>query len=148
MLRNAVFQVKGVPLLYTPFLYYPTKRDDRATGILLPTYGATSLRGQAIHNAFFWAIDRSQDATFLYDWYSNAGQGVGSEYRYNFGAGSNGNFKTYWLDQKATTDELGGGAATPAAATSCAARPTRACRAGFAPGRTSTTSPASPRCRP
>src|SRR6185436_17408784 len=26
-LRNAVFRVKGVPLLYTPFLYYPTKRD-------------------------------------------------------------------------------------------------------------------------
>ena len=109
VLRNAVFRVKGVPLLYTPFLYYPTKRDDRATGFLLPTYGATSLRGQAIHNAFFWAIDRSEDATALYDWYSNGGQGVGSEYRYNFGPGSNGNFKTYWLDQKATTDDSGAG---------------------------------------
>jgi len=65
LLRNAVFRVKGVPMLYTPFLYYPTKRDDRATGFLLPTYGATSLRGQAIHNAFFWSIGRSQDATGL-----------------------------------------------------------------------------------
>ncbi|MEO8259642.1 MAG: putative LPS assembly protein LptD [Acidobacteriota bacterium] len=109
VLRNAVFRVKGVPLLYTPFMYYPTKRDDRATGILLPTYGATSLRGQAIHNAFFWAVDRSQDATALYDWYSSGGQGVGSEYRYNFGPGSNGNFKNYWLDQKATTDASGAG---------------------------------------
>ena len=107
VLRNAVFRVKGVPLLYTPFLYYPTKRDDRATGFLLPTYGATSLRGQSIHNAFFWAIDRSEDATALYDWYSNSAQGFGSEYRYNFGPASNGNFKTYWLDQKATTDDLG-----------------------------------------
>jgi LPS-assembly protein len=106
MLRNAVFRVKGVPLLYTPFLYYPTKRDDRATGFLLPTYGATSYRGQSIHNAFFWAIDRSQDATGLYDWFSSA-QGVGSEYRYNFGPASNGNFKTYWLDQEATTDQSG-----------------------------------------
>ena len=45
LLRNAVFKVKGVPLLYLPILYYPTKEDDRATGFLLPTYGATTLRG-------------------------------------------------------------------------------------------------------
>jgi LPS-assembly protein len=111
LLRNAVFRVKGVPLLYTPFLYYPTKREDRATGFLLPTYGTTSLRGQSLHNAFFWAVDRSQDATALYDWFSNSAQGYGSEYRYNFGPGSNGNFKSYWLDQKQSTDESGAGLA-------------------------------------
>ena len=77
MLRNAIFNVKGVPVLYLPVLYYPTKEEDRATGILIPTYGSSSLRGQAIHNAFFWAINRSQDATFMHDWYSKAGQGVG-----------------------------------------------------------------------
>ncbi len=38
-LRNAIFSVKGVPLLYTPILYYPTKKDDRATGFLIPTLG-------------------------------------------------------------------------------------------------------------
>ena len=71
--------MKGVPLLYLPVLYYPTKEDDRATGFLIPTYGASTLRGQSIHNAFFWAIDRSQDATFLYDWFSKTGQGAGSD---------------------------------------------------------------------
>ena len=50
-------------MFYTPILYYPTKEDDRATGFLMPTYGSSSLRGQSLHNAFFWAIDRSQDAT-------------------------------------------------------------------------------------
>ena len=69
VLRNAIFSVKGVPMLYLPFLYYPTKKDDRATGFLIPTYGSSTLRGQSIHNAFFWAIDRSQDATFMHDWY-------------------------------------------------------------------------------
>ena len=48
LLRNAIFNVKGVPLLYLPILYYPTKKEDRATGFLLPTYGVTRLRGQAI----------------------------------------------------------------------------------------------------
>ena len=100
MLRNAVFSVKGVPMLYTPILYYPTKREDRATGFLLPTYGTTTLRGQSIHNAFFWAINRSQDATVMHDWYTSAGQGLAGEYRYNFGAGSDGNYSASWLREK------------------------------------------------
>jgi LPS-assembly protein len=102
-LRNAIFSVKGVPMLYTPFLYYPTKKDDRATGFLIPTYGTTTLRGQSIHNAFFWVLDRSQDLTFTHDWYSKTGQGVGSEYRYNFGPASNGNLRASFLDDHATS---------------------------------------------
>jgi LPS-assembly protein len=106
-LRNAVFLVKGVPMLYTPFLVYPTNKNQRATGILLPTYGASTLRGQSIHNAFFWAIDRSQDATFMHDWFSSAGQGAGTEYRYNFGPGSNGNFNAYLNQKGSATDTAG-----------------------------------------
>ena len=96
-LRNAIFSVKGVPMLYTPIMYYPTKKDDRATGILIPTIGSTSLRGESIHNAFFWALGRSQDATLMHDWFSKTGQGYGSEYRYNYGAQSTGYLKAYTL---------------------------------------------------
>jgi LPS-assembly protein len=99
MLHQAVLKVKGVPMLYTPFLYYPTKKDQRATGFLIPTYGSSTLRGQQLHNAFFWAIDRSQDATFEHEYYSLVGQGVAGEYRYNFGSGSDGNFNMHVLDQ-------------------------------------------------
>jgi LPS-assembly protein len=100
-----------VPVFYLPVLYYPTKKEDRATGILLPSYGSSTLRGQSIHNAFFWAIDRSQDATFLHDWYSKTGQGVGSEYRYNFGGGDDGNIKAYLLNDHDTAypDATNGG---------------------------------------
>jgi LPS-assembly protein len=102
LLRNAVFNVKGVPLLYLPIFYYPTKEEDRATGFLIPTYGASSLRGQTISNAFFWAMNRSQDATVMHDWFSRTGQGLGSEYRYNVGSGD-GNVRTYLLDQSEAT---------------------------------------------
>ena len=105
LLRNVVMTVKGVPLFYLPALYYPTKRDDRATGFLLPTYGTSSLRGQSLHNAFFWAINRSQDATIMHDWFSKTGQGLGSEYRYNFGGGSDGNFRAYFLNENQTTPD-------------------------------------------
>ena len=82
LLKNAVFNVKDVPVFYLPILYYPTKEEGRATGFLLPTYGRSSLRGQQLSNAFFWAINRSQDATFKHDWYSKGDQGYNTEYRY------------------------------------------------------------------
>ena len=102
LLKQVVMNVKGVPLFYLPILYYPTKKEERATGFLLPTYGTSTLQGHSIHNAFFWAINRSQDATILHDWFSKTGQGAGTEYRYNFG-GSDGNLRAYLRDQHATT---------------------------------------------
>jgi LPS-assembly protein len=103
MLKQAILTVKGVPMLYVPLLYYPTKKDDRATGFLIPTYGASTLRGQQLHNAFFWAIDRSQDATFMHEYYSKIGQGATGEYRYNFGGGTDGDFTVHFLDQHAAS---------------------------------------------
>jgi LPS-assembly protein len=103
LLKQVVMNVKGVPLFYLPVLYYPTKREDRATGFLLPTYGTSTVQGHSFHNAFFWAINRSQDATILHDWFSKAGQGVGTEYRYNFGGGSEGILRAHLQNQPATT---------------------------------------------
>src|SRR5215471_6053547 len=91
-LTNAVMKVKDVPVFYIPAMYYPINKEDRATGFLIPVYGASSIRGQTISNAFFWAINRSQDATFYNSWYSKTGYSVGSQYRYVQTAGS-GNFE-------------------------------------------------------
>ncbi len=97
--KNTVLRVKGVPVIYMPWVYYPIQDDDRATGFLLPTYGTSTLRGQAISNAFFWAIGRSHDATFFHDWFTRAGQGFGTEYRYAAAAQSFGNIRVYRIDQ-------------------------------------------------
>jgi LPS-assembly protein len=108
LLTNAVLRVKGVPMLYVPFIAYPTKKEDRATGFLIPTYGSSTLRGQQIHNAFFWAINRSQDATIMHEWYSKTGQGVSGEYRYNFGGGSDGYLSTNLRNERQVTTETNG----------------------------------------
>jgi LPS-assembly protein len=103
LLTNTVFRVKGVPIMYLPVFYYPMEEDDRSTGFLIPTYGAADVRGQTISNAFFWAIGRSHDATFLHDWFSKTGYGTGAEYRYVLGPGSAGNSRFYMLDEHETT---------------------------------------------
>ena len=114
LLRNCVLKVKGVPLFYLPALYYPIQEDGRATGILMPTYGASTIRGQSISNAFFLAINRSHDATIFHDWFTATGQGLGAEYRYVLGSGSQGNVRTYLLNERETTlvDRFGTGETT------------------------------------
>ena len=99
ILRNAVIQVKDVPVFYLPVLYYPIQEDDRATGFLLPQYGSSLVMGSSVGNAFFWAINRSQDATFFHDWMFSRGQGYGTEYRYMLGPQAQGNFRYYMLDE-------------------------------------------------
>ena len=100
--NNTVLRVKGVPVFYLPVLYYPIRNDQRATGFLLPTYGASTLRGQSLSNAFFWAINRSQDATVFHDWFTRTGMGEGSEYRYIAGFQSAGNVRAYRFVQHET----------------------------------------------
>ena len=77
----------------------------------------STLRGQQFHNAFFWAINRSQDATIMHEWYSKVGQGVAGEYRYNFGAFSNGDLTSHLLEQHATELLQSDGSLRPVAAT-------------------------------
>ena len=103
VLRNSILEVKGVPLFYLPVMYYPIQEDDRATGFLMPTYGASTVRGQSISNAFFWAINTSHDATVFHDWFTSTGQAVGAEYRGVFGPASQANFRTYLLNERETT---------------------------------------------
>ena len=110
--RGTVLKVKGVPVLYLPVIYYPIREDQRATGFLLPTYGASTVRGQSISNAFFWAINRSTDATIFHDWFSNTGQGAGAEYRYVAAAQSTGDVRFYRFNQKAATFENDGATQT------------------------------------
>ena len=115
LLTNSLFRVKGVPVLYLPIFYYPINKEDRATGFLIPTYGTSTVRGQTISNAFFWAISRSQDATVLHDWYSQTGQGMGGEYRYLASPGSEGQIRFYNLREHEAeyTDDSGAIVTTP-----------------------------------
>ena len=91
--RSTILRVKGVPLLYVPAMYYPLHSEGRSTGFLMPTFGTSTFRGTALSNAFFWAIGRSQDATFFHDWFTRTGTGMGAEYRYLSGVGSSGLFR-------------------------------------------------------
>jgi LPS-assembly protein len=103
LLTNALLKVKDVPVFYLPALYYPINKEDRATGFLIPVYGKSTIKGQSISNAFFWAINRSEDATFYHSYYSKTGQSFGTQYRYVQSAASSGNAEFDMTKEHAAT---------------------------------------------
>jgi LPS-assembly protein len=109
VMTNMVLKVKDVPLFYLPAMYYPINKSDRATGFLLPIYSTSTIKGQTLNNAFFWAINRSQDATLYHSFYSKTGQSFGGDYRYIQTGGSSGNFSTSVLrEHEAEYDQPNG----------------------------------------
>ena len=110
---HPVLKVKGVPVFYMPGLLYPIQEDGRATGFLMPTFGASTYQGSSLSNAFFWALGRSQDATFYHDWFTqHGGDGRGAEYRYTRGGGSQGDFRMYRLNEPEAEIAYRGGTRT------------------------------------
>jgi LPS-assembly protein len=97
-LHHPLLKVKSIPVFYAPFLYYPIDEQGRATGFLLPQIGNSSLKGFIFNEAFFWAINRSMDATIAYERYSEVGNGASVEYRYVASEASRGEASTFFID--------------------------------------------------
>lgn len=79
--RHASMRIRGIPVLYTPFLWAPII-TERKTGFLLPVFGFRDSTGFYYRQPFFWAIAENQDFTFYLDVYPRRALGEGVEYRY------------------------------------------------------------------
>jgi LPS-assembly protein len=82
-------RVKKVPVLYTPWLLWPVKRD-RASGFLIPNIGYSQRKGAELGLAYFQTLGRSYDTTVHLDTYTKGFLGVGNEFRYAPTAGTKG----------------------------------------------------------
>lgn len=97
--ESVTFNLKGVPVLYSPYLWAPLS-NERATGILMPDFSYIKSRGIHLGLPFFWAISGNRDATFLLDIYGIRGWGQGAEYRYLEQDGSKGYLWAYHIKDK------------------------------------------------
>ncbi len=107
--RGVSFRAKKAPLLYLPYLLWPVK-SSRVSGFLMPKPGFSTRRGPSLGVAYFWAINRSYDATFNVDLYAGAPVGaenafsekpfwgLGTEFRYRPGEETEGIFDGYLID--------------------------------------------------
>jgi LPS-assembly protein len=93
--RDTSFWVKGIPALYTPALALPI--GPRRTGFLIPRAGYGNEDGFTIRQPFFWAISRSQDATFTPIYRTKRGFEIDGQYRYVLGERSRGELNARYL---------------------------------------------------
>ena len=101
-MKNVTFRAGSVPLLYTPYLIWPTK-EDRASGMLVPGVGYSNQRGGYLGLNYYWVTGRSTDLTTQLDVFADGTVGLGQEARWRPTAESAGLFQGYVVrDRNAT----------------------------------------------
>jgi LPS-assembly protein len=104
--RNVTFNIKGQPVLYSPYFSTSLSRD-RKTGFLSTKFGYIKSKGIHVEQPFYWAISDNMDATFIADLYMRRGVGEGIEYRFVEPGGLKGTLWAYHLrDRKLKEDFL------------------------------------------
>jgi LPS-assembly protein len=79
---NTTFRLKGIPVFYLPYASPPVERLGRASGFLIPNFGTSNTKGTVVGDSFYWAINRSMDATLGGEYLSKRGWGLQENYRY------------------------------------------------------------------
>ena len=101
--KHAALWAKEIPVLYTPFLFFPAKLK-RQSGLLPPQFGYSDRKGAQYIQPFYWAINRSSDATFYLDYMAHRGEKLGLEYRYVLDERSKGTLMYDFLNDKKVDD--------------------------------------------
>lgn len=93
--RDAVFQIAGIPVFYTPYLSHPDPSADRASGWLAPFAGFSNSRGFNVFAPYYLAIDDYSELTLTPNIYSKVNPLMEYGYRRKFYSGEvnvNGSF--------------------------------------------------------
>jgi LPS-assembly protein len=104
--RHASLWAKDIPVFYSPYFLFPVKRD-RQTGFLTPQLGYSDRRGVEYAQPFFWAIDKSSDATFYEHFMGLRGNKLGAEYRYILSSETKGAVMMDILNDRKVDDGTG-----------------------------------------
>ncbi len=79
--HNAVLYFKSVPILWAPRFSFPLN-DQRKSGFLSPSFGATTKGGAEVTTPYYWNIAPNHDMTLYPRFISRRGMRLGTEFRY------------------------------------------------------------------
>jgi LPS-assembly protein len=94
-IRNGVFRLGKVPLFYFPYYRKSLERMPRRSGFLTPNFGNSSRLGLMLGQSYFWAINRSYDATVGGTWYTD--RGFASQIDFRGRPTANSSFDVYFF---------------------------------------------------
>jgi len=79
--RDAVLEIHDIPVLYTPYLTFPTSKA-RKSGFLMPTNGYSNIGGLDLSFPYYWNIAPNYDATLVPHVYARRGIMLGGDTRF------------------------------------------------------------------
>lgn len=85
--RNAVIQVKGIPVFYAPVFWHPDPEAKRASGLLMPQAEVSKTRGFSYQQSYYLVISPSQDLYVTPQINSKVNPLIDVEYRERFYSG-------------------------------------------------------------
>lgn len=103
--KHTSFWAKNIPLLYSPIVALPIKRE-RQSGFLMPWAGSSKLNGLQIELPYFWAIRQDMDVTFYGRYMQERGWMSGLEFRIANETWGDGIWLGHYLRDQASKEHL------------------------------------------
>lgn len=100
--RDAVLEMFGVPVFYTPYFSHADPTVKHKSGLLVPEFGTTSTLGAFVRLPFYVALTDSRDLTLMPMFTSERGEVLQSEYRERWNKGG------MWLQAAGAYNPNGG----------------------------------------
>ena len=86
--RDAVMEIDGWPVFYTPYMSTPDPSVKRASGFLAPSAGSSNTLGAHVTIPYYLVLGPDKDLTLAPRFYTKAGPLAEAEYRQRFGNGT------------------------------------------------------------
>ncbi len=86
--RDAVMEIDGWPVFYTPYMSTPDPSVKRASGFLAPSFGSSNTLGAHLTIPYYLVLGPDKDVTFEPRFYTIAGPLLDAEYRERFSNGT------------------------------------------------------------
>jgi LPS-assembly protein len=80
-LRHVLFKIKGVPVLYLPYLVVPMENKKRSAGFLPFHTGSSTTKGRQFNLGYYQPLGQSSDIELHGDYFSLRGFGMGGMFR-------------------------------------------------------------------
>ena len=99
-LHGTAFKIKGIPVLYTPYLMVPMEEKKRSSGIIPFHTGSSTSKGRAFRAGYYRTLGNSADATLYFDYFSLRGLALGGVFRARPRPSTRFDLEVYGIDDK------------------------------------------------
>ena len=78
---NSNFRLMGMPVFYFPYVTHPVLKQERQSGLLIPSVGNSSTKGYIAGDSVYWVFNRSTDVSAGAEYYSKRGWAQQGQFR-------------------------------------------------------------------